>query len=219
MAFQRDSEPGRPPDGKIVIINGFPGTGKLTILKRIAEFLPRDKVRLIDNHLLIDPAQAVYPDRSAAHYELRRQIREPVFNAARKLAQEGGTILMTACLADNEADAGVFQEHLAMVRGTDAPLYWVNIHCEQAILEQRVASAERREGTKTKLTDVGVVRKLVSKHRLLRPSRSDAESATLVIETLDVSGTVEEAVGRLLQILDRSLMPTSEDESINRLAS
>ncbi|POR30900.1 Chloramphenicol phosphotransferase-like protein [Tolypocladium paradoxum] len=164
MASQRGPEPGRPPNGKIV--------------------------RLIDNHLLIDLAQAVYPDRSAAHHELRRKIREPVFNAARELAQKGRTILMTACLAENDGDVAVFQEQLGMVRGTAIPLSWANLHCEQAVLEQRVASEERRDGTKTKLTDVAVVRKLVSEHRLLRPSRHDVESATLVIETLD--STAEE---------------------------
>ncbi|KND87746.1 hypothetical protein TOPH_07550, partial [Tolypocladium ophioglossoides CBS 100239] len=135
--------------------------------------------RLIDNHLLIDPAPAIYPDRSA----LRRQIRGPISTPPEIFHRKGHTILMTACLAENDADVNVFQEYLGM-----------------AVLEQRVASPERRERTKTKLTDVGAIRELVSEHRLLRLSQSDVELATLVAETLDVSGTVEEAVSRPLHI-------------------
>jgi len=123
--------------GRIVVLNGFPGAGKFIILGRAKELLPAHNTRLLDNHLLIDPVQAVYrlyPDRSPEHHELRRNLREPVFESLSKLAQEGYVVLMTACLADdNDRDAAFFQEHLAMVRGTDVPLFWVNTHCDQAM--------------------------------------------------------------------------------------
>ncbi|KAH7266759.1 uncharacterized protein BKA55DRAFT_553216 [Fusarium redolens] len=51
------------PPGKIVVLNGFPGTGKLTILQHLKKFLPSDTTCLLDNHLLIDPVAAVIPDR------------------------------------------------------------------------------------------------------------------------------------------------------------
>jgi predicted kinase len=103
----------------IIVLNGFPGTGKHTILKRLQELLPADKSsRLVDNHLLIDPVQALFPDRSDDHYALRRRIRDAVFPCISKLAQEGHVILMTACLATgNHRDAACFREHLALVRG------------------------------------------------------------------------------------------------------
>ncbi|KAG6805388.1 hypothetical protein H0H93_004898, partial [Arthromyces matolae] len=65
--------------GMIVVLNGFPGTGKHTILKQLQALLPTHKSRLIDNHLLIDPAQALYPDRSEEHHALRREIRAVFF--------------------------------------------------------------------------------------------------------------------------------------------
>ncbi|KAB8231235.1 uncharacterized protein BDW43DRAFT_283119 [Aspergillus alliaceus] len=63
----------QPTTGKIIVLNGFPGTGKLTILKQAKELLPADTTILMDNHLLIDPVTAVIPDRSDEHHELRRK--------------------------------------------------------------------------------------------------------------------------------------------------
>ncbi|EUC63023.1 chloramphenicol phosphotransferase-like protein [Rhizoctonia solani AG-3 Rhs1AP] len=196
MPYQQSSE------GKIVILNGFPGTGKFTILKRVKELLPPNKSCLLDNHLPIDPVQAIYPNRSPEHHELRRKVRRPIFEELSKLAQEGHVVLMTACLADdNNTDANVFQEHLAMVRGTEVPIFWVNVHCDQAVLEQRVGSPERCWSTKTKLTDVDVLRKMVSEHRLIQPCASGDELVRLVIESLDVSGAVETSVARLMNMV------------------
>ncbi|KAM0428836.1 hypothetical protein ACHAPT_006636 [Fusarium lateritium] len=97
--------------GKIVVLNGFPGTGKLTILKKAKELLPAETTCLLDNHLLIDPVEAVIPGRCHQHHELRRMIRAPVFEKLRERARRGHVILMTSCLVeDHERDARVLQE-------------------------------------------------------------------------------------------------------------
>ncbi|KIK60025.1 hypothetical protein GYMLUDRAFT_85564 [Collybiopsis luxurians FD-317 M1] len=177
--------------GKIVVLNGFPGTGKFTILKHAKELLPPNKTCLLDNHLLIDPVQAIHHNRSPEHYELLRKVQGPIFEELSKLAQNGHIVLMTACLADdNNTDADFFQEHLAMVHGTDVPLFWVNVHCDQAVLEQRVGCPERSQSAKTKLTDVGVLWKMANEHRLIQPRESGDRSARLVVESLDVSGAM-----------------------------
>ena len=201
--------------GMIVVLNGFPGAGKFTILKHVKELLPANNTRLVDNHLLIDPAQAVYPDRqNPEHYELRRKLQEPVFESISKLAQDGHVVLMTTCLADNiDMDAALFREHLAMVRGTDVPLFWVNAHCDQAVLEQRVRSAERCQSAKMKLTDVGVLQELVREHRLFQPHESGGGSARLVVESLDVSGEMEMSVSRLMDIV--GLTPSAEPVTVS----
>lgn len=153
----------------IVVLNGFPGTGKYTILKYLKALLPTDKsLRLIDNHLLIDPAVALYPGRDDNHHELRHAIRGVVFPYISRLAQEGHTVLMTACLADDNArDAACCQEHLDLVRGTGVPLYWINAHCDETCLIERVLSS------KTKLTDTSILRNWVNAHRLIEPEESD----------------------------------------------
>lgn len=201
MEHDQNSEPGPQVCGKVVVLNGFPGTGKLTIATKMKSYFPEDTVRLIDNHLLIDPAQAIYPGRSAAHCELRRKFREVAFDAIRKIAQEGKTVLMTACLVDNEADIRTFEEHMSIVRNTYIPVYWLNLGCDREVLEKRVTSMERREGGKTKLIDASVLRQIVEDHKLLNPRPYDYEPVRLITESMDVSGTVEESVHKILHVL------------------
>lgn len=194
--------PERVPGGMIVVLNGFPGTGKHTILKNMLAILPKD-TRLIDNHLLIDPVQALYPDRSDQHHQLRAQLRAPVFQHIGKLAQQGCVVLMTACLAEgNERDASFFNEHVEMVRGTGVPLFWINTHCDQQLLEQRAQSEERIQSTKTKLTDVQILRDLVTKHRLIQPTESDNNKFTnVVFKSLDASGSIDHTVDLVVEMI------------------
>lgn len=191
-----------PSGGRIVVLNGFPGTGKLTILRRVKELLPAMNTCLLDNHLLIDPVSALVPTRNAEHYELRRKLLAPILEKIRKLAQDNHAILMTACLVeDSDTDAALLQEHLAMVRGTDVPIFWINAFCNHLVLEQRIKSPERFQGTKTKLTDVDILRGLISEHRLIKPCGSGDESAQLSVNCLDASGDVDMSAGRLMSIV------------------
>ncbi|CAI6089899.1 unnamed protein product [Clonostachys chloroleuca] len=189
--------------GKVVVLNGFPGSGKLTILKEAKALLPVDRTCLLDNHLLIDPVVAVLPDRSDEHHELRRMVRAPIFKKLREHAQKGHIILMTTCLAeDNERDRAFFEEHLDIVRGTGIPIFWISAQCDQKILEQRVESPERDHGAKTKLKDRIILRDLLQKQSLIDPSKSADGSTRLVSNTLDVSGPVGQSVSRLISMIN-----------------
>ncbi|KAH8129240.1 hypothetical protein LI328DRAFT_163447 [Trichoderma asperelloides] len=127
---------------------------------------------------------AIYPDRSAAHHELRRKFRAIAFDAIRKIAEEGKTILMTACLADNAADISTFEEHISMVRNTSVPIYWINLRRDGGVLEKRVTSKERREGIKSKLTDASILRQMIEEHEILSPRPHD-NTVRLIAETID----------------------------------
>ncbi|KAJ3513406.1 hypothetical protein NLJ89_g2973 [Agrocybe chaxingu] len=174
------------PGGMIVVLNGFPGTGKYTILKHLKALLPAHKpLHLLDNHLLIDPADALYPDRGDDHHELRHAIREVFFPHISRLAQEGHVVLMTACLAaDNARDAAFFEEHLGL-----------------ACLMDRAQSSERVLSSKTKLTDASLLRELVNVHRLIEPEESGDASTKLVVRSLDMNGEIDESVDRLMAIV------------------
>ncbi|EHK40230.1 hypothetical protein TRIATDRAFT_89373 [Trichoderma atroviride IMI 206040] len=128
---------------------------------------------------------AIYPGRSAAHCELRRKFRKVAFDAIRKIAQEGKTVLMTTCLVDSEADIRTFEEHISIVRDTCIPIYWLNLGCDRDVLEKRVISKERREGGKSKLTDASVLRQIVEDHKLLNPRPYDYEPVRLIAESMD----------------------------------
>lgn len=189
------------PNGRVVVLNGLPGAGKYTILKKVHSLLPADTTCLLDNHLLIDLAVAVIPGRSDEHHELRRNIRAPVFQALRKRVREGHTILMTACMAkENERDAAFLQEHLDIVRETDIPIFWLNVHCDLVVLEGRIISPGRLKEGKTKLTDVDILRDLVRKHQLIEPRLDEPGPIRLIVESLDSSGPLELSVARLMSL-------------------
>ncbi|KAI1072637.1 hypothetical protein LB507_003302 [Fusarium sp. FIESC RH6] len=199
--------------GKIVVLNGFPGTGKLTILKHLQKYLPAETTCLLDNHLLIDPVVAVIPDRSDRHHELRRSVRAPIFEELAHQAKQGHTILMTACLAANcPRDEAVFREHLDIASKAQVPLYWINVHCHRNVLKQRVSTPERQQGSKTKLTDVDVLWDILERNSLLKPSSNGNGDVRLVFESMDVSGEVETSVICLLNIIT-STKAVTEDNS------
>jgi len=59
--------------GRIVVLNGLPGVGNLTVTRHPIEQLEGvgSKItRPIDNHLLTDSVHALFPDRSPAEYHL-----------------------------------------------------------------------------------------------------------------------------------------------------
>ncbi|KAF4455272.1 chloramphenicol phosphotransferase-like protein [Fusarium austroafricanum] len=193
-------EQGSP--GKIVVLNGFPGTGKLTILQYLKKLLPADTTCLLDNHLLIDPVVADIPDRSDRHHELRRLVRAPIFEELGSRAKKDHTILMTVCLAaESQRDATFFQEHLDISRKSHVPIYWINLRCDIDILEQRLSAPERQQSNKSKLTDVHIVRDLVKFHRLIEPIATECDGAMLTFEEMDANGSVESSARRLMGIV------------------
>jgi hypothetical protein len=69
------------------------------------------------------------------------------------------------------------------------------------ILEHRLCTPERRRSSKTKLTDVHVVRGLVKCHQLIEPTSTDYDDIVLVLESMDASGSVEVTTQHLMNRL------------------
>lgn len=61
-----------PGPGPVIWINGFPGTGKLTIARELARIYMLSI--LIDNHKLIDPVAARF-SRDHPQYQIERKRR------------------------------------------------------------------------------------------------------------------------------------------------
>jgi adenylylsulfate kinase-like enzyme len=66
-----------PTAQPLVWINGFPGAGKLTVVRALARLAPTAIV--LDNHQLIDPVEAHYPRSHADYQRQRRLYRQAVF--------------------------------------------------------------------------------------------------------------------------------------------
>jgi hypothetical protein len=109
---------------------------------------------------------------------------------------------MTACLAtENHRDTAFFREYLALVRGTDVPLYWVSASCDRERLVERAQSDERVQSSKTKLTDPAILEGLVNAHRLLEQGELSAGLTNLVIGSLDTNGEVDDSARRLKEMV------------------
>lgn len=181
--------PARP--GKLVVINGLPAAGKLTLARALAG---SSGAILLDNHLLIDPVVAVLPERGEAHYALRRAVAAPIFAALRSRLLAGSDAILTACLSDDDVGSGIMADYVA-IAGADIPLLWVNAVAPPDVLRERVASEERRKGGKSKLTDVAVLETMLHV-TLARPP----ESANVRAVELDVGGALEDSVRHLAEI-------------------
>lgn len=57
----------------LIWINGFPGSGKLTVSKALIRVYREEQPILIDNHQLIDPVEAKIP-RDHPEYQQQRQL-------------------------------------------------------------------------------------------------------------------------------------------------
>ncbi|TVY13617.1 hypothetical protein LARI1_G008880 [Lachnellula arida] len=201
----------------LILFNGFPGVGKLTLAKNFQEALQLQQssitTRLIDNHVLIDPVEAIEPGRTPAHYALRKAIRKAAFDGLKAL-DHGVVILMTTCLAANAADIEVFEEYVEVALARGVPLISINVYCDEATNEQRLCSEERRGvregGGKTKLVDKDVLAAMRREHVLLDAAvhleRGETRGVNIEQWRLDTSSlSVEEAVRGVFDLFCRDL--------------
>lgn len=192
--------------GAIIVLNGFPGAGKYTILRSLRDKLRFQRTHLIDHHHLMDPVAAVYPTRCSEQKDLRQEIRRAVFTSIRKVAVKGHLVLMTASLVHDDEDQMILSDYFNIVRGTQIPLIWLNGHCDLDVLARRLASPERVQWARMKLTDEAKLGRIVEHCRLLEPASTieyhhDEDVVPLHFRALDVSGDVKESVDGIRDIL------------------
>jgi chloramphenicol 3-O-phosphotransferase len=167
--------------GSLIFLNGFPGVGKLTIARALKGLLPRypDSIRLIDNHTLIDPAQAIIPDRGPAHKALRAKICEVVFEALKHefAGNPALTVIMAGCLADTKEDTDMLAEHMELARACNVPLHLIDIECDKEEHMVRIRTPERYVEGKTKLSDETVLGRILGQYVLCEGVKLDACTA------------------------------------------
>ncbi|WDZ77395.1 AAA family ATPase [Ensifer adhaerens] len=146
----------------VVHINGWPGSGKLTIARHLAERLG---ARLADNHTLINPAEALFERGNPLYRSLRAAIRESVFEHLVKASAEQ-SFVFTDALSDDAADARAFQDCAELARRRGARFVAVVMDCDVEENLKRLTRAGRSK--QHKLTDPAILLDLRAKHRLLR---------------------------------------------------
>ncbi|CAI7624617.1 unnamed protein product [Penicillium glandicola] len=194
--------PAIPKPHPIVHLNGFPGVGKLTIARYLIKQPPSAK--LVHNHLLINPADAVLHRTQPGYQSLRRRIRSSIFSALTdEPATFDTTYIFTDFQSDDELGSAVCAEYLATAEARRAALVPILLFCDEETNMQRLVSSDRE--LHAKLTDV----ELVTKFRRGDVYRFAGHSNYL---ELDVSNfTPEEAAKRICEHLGR-VCPELSDE-------
>ncbi|MDP5216581.1 hypothetical protein Q5Y75_05075 [Ruegeria sp. 2205SS24-7] len=151
------------PVAPVVHIGGWPGAGKMTIGRIVAEALGG---RLIHNHLMLDAARAIYARNTSESIAMREEVRGLILAHARRLPDDV-PIILTDALADEPEAKTLFQPTLDLARDRKAPLrtFVLDLTFEE---NQRRLSDPSRTGS-AKLTDTNVLRTLRDQEKLFLP--------------------------------------------------
>ena len=147
----------------VVHIGGWPGSGKRTIGRVVADTL---RGRLIDNHIMLDAARAIYDRGMPGSAELREEVRAVVMSHAEKLPGDV-PIILTDALADEPAARPLFEPtvKLAEKRSADLVTFVLDLSPEENL---RRLQAPERSGA-AKLKDPNVLSDIRRKDRLFCP--------------------------------------------------
>ena len=129
----------------------------------IARLLPAElaarnlgNARLVHNHLLIDPVEAVLDRSSPAYLPTRKAVRQAILAATAENLKT--TFIFTDFQSNNERGDAVLQDYQSAAQLQGRPLILFVLHCE-VVENVRRGSSRSSNGT-TKLTDRLVLEEL-----------------------------------------------------------
>ena len=146
------------------MLYGPPGAGKLTVGRALAA---RYGLRLLDNHLSVDPALRLFDFGTPRFAELVEQLRVTLLRSA---ARAGLDVVSTLVYARGIDDAHL-DTLVAASRDEGADVTLVQLAPSTAALELRVRDASRA-GT-NKIVDPGQLGRLLAEFDLRTPARAD----------------------------------------------
>ncbi len=158
----------------IVHLNGWPGSGKRTIGSILAARLG---ARLLDVHVILNPAEALFERDDPLHAALREGVRSLVLDYAAKLAS-GMSLILTDPLAADEADITLFERFRDLAAQRNARLVSIVLDIGLGENLRRLQTPSRAEHRK--LTRPDVLLRMRDRYELLRPQGTE-------IMTLDIT--------------------------------
>jgi Holliday junction DNA helicase RuvB P-loop domain len=170
-----------------VIIYGPPGAGKLTVARVLAE---RYGMRVLDNHLSVDPALRLFDFGTPEFGDLVERIRVALLRAAARAGLDVVSTFVYAHLVDDDHLATL----IAASADDGANVTLVQLAPSIEALASRVR-APSRLGT-TKISDPDVLRRLLVEYDLRTPARSDdlvIDNTALIAD--DAAQLIAEHVG------------------------
>ena len=145
----------------IIHINGWPGSGKLTIARELA---PLIGARLVDNHMLTNPAETLFSRRDPLYRSLRAEVRRVVFDHMAR-AEPAASFIFTDALSDDEFDARQFEAYRDLAARRGALLAAVVLDCSEEENLRRLVQPGRAE--RLKLTEPARLGAMRGQYRLL----------------------------------------------------
>jgi hypothetical protein len=131
----------------LIHINAFPGAGKLTVAKHLVTLSAN--LKLIHNHLLINPADAVLHRTQPGYQSLRRALRTAIFTSlATEPATFNTTYLFTDFQTTNEQGASVCAEYAQAAKARGCLLIPIVLMCDEDENIRRMTQLEREKHAK-----------------------------------------------------------------------
>ena len=173
---------------RLIFLWGLPASGKLTVAKELAALTGWP---LFHNHLTVDLLLAVFPFGSKEFVELREQIWLEVIAAAASSDMPG---LIFTFNPENTVRQKFLDDTVQAVVKHGGQVEFVEIVCDEAALEKRLDTPERR--AHQKLLSVAMFRELRDKEVFASPKmpapqmrvdttrQSPREAATLIVDGL-----------------------------------
>jgi cytidylate kinase len=124
----------------IVHMNGYPGIGKLTIGRIVAE---RVGARLLDNHSIYNVALALTEFKSDAYYQTLRGVRAIAYERILELPADVPVILTNAHAQDSDWGNECWDAVIDLAKARGSELAIVVLDCSVDENRRRIVSADR----------------------------------------------------------------------------
>lgn len=162
----------------LVVLNGYPGVGKLTIAQELASRLGG---RLLDIHTVYNVAFALTEFRSPEFMEAVEQIEAIAYGLVRRLPDRT-PVVMTTVLAGDSAWGHAEWNRIADLGRNRPPFCVVHVHCD---LDENIRRIEAEgRGAKRKPRDPDMARR---NHREAKPLLGKDAANMLEIDVTQLS--------------------------------
>ncbi|KAK6358854.1 hypothetical protein TWF696_000034 [Orbilia brochopaga] len=144
--------------GRTIFINGYPGTGKLTVARELQKILPSSKV--FDHHLLIDAARATFSQTDPEYQILRKAFRTTLLDSIATASPEHAstTWIFTECQSNSHIGTSISHEYLAAAQRRSSPFVSIILTCSLEENLRRLSHPSRKTEPRRKLTNREVLK-------------------------------------------------------------
>ncbi|KAM4066190.1 AAA domain-containing protein [Hirsutella rhossiliensis] len=188
-------------------INGYPGVGKLTIAKELNKLLPRAKV--VSNHLLIDPAAALFDRTAQENQPLRPVLRREVLRSiASSVSTRDITWIFTDQQSSNQSGSSSAKDYQDAATARGAPFVSVILHCELEENLKRAVQGEKGGCSNTKLTNPTILRSIREREDIFRfKDENELELDVTLSSPREAARRIYDHLSKMFQLDDAGQEP------------